>query len=194
VNAVTFVGRTDEIIVATSTVRDGDIECMLYRFRTDSEDDLIWEVALPRGSWALQVRENDGCISVLADNMFMSFDADTGQLLGSYYFDSGRLVRDVYGEEFNLIELRDYTASKTLFATFDLQGNLINTEIMPFEAKKVEIYGEIVYTLTGEGLMKHDMYLNPIGLIALDDEFRDFIIIDRYAMILGYEQIERIEL
>jgi hypothetical protein len=192
VNAVAFVSRTSEIIVATSTVRDGDVECMLYRFRTDTEDDLIWSSPLPRGAWALQVRENDGLISVLADNMIISFDADTGSPLGQYVFESGQLVRDIYGEEFNLVELQDYTAGRTLFATLDLQSNLIKSEIMPFEAKQVEIYGGIVYTLTGEGLMKHDMYLNPLGLIEFGDEYRDFIIVGQYAMILGYEQIERI--
>jgi hypothetical protein len=194
VNAVAFAGRTAEIIVAASTVRNGDVECTLYRFRTDSEDDLIWESAMPRGSWALQVRENDGLISVLADNLIMSFAAETGEPLGQYVFESGQLVRDVYGEEFNLIELRDYTAGRTLFVTLDLQSNLINSEIMPFEAKQVEIYGGIVYTLMGEGLMKHDMHLNRLGLIELDDEYRDFIIVNQYAMILGYEQIERIDL
>jgi hypothetical protein len=194
VNAVAFAGRTAEILVAASTVRDGDVECTLYRFRTDTEDDLIWSSPLPRGSWALQVRENDGLVSVLADNMIISFDANTGEAAGQYTFDSGILVRDVYGENFNLIELRDYTAGKTLFVTLDLQSNLINTEIMPFEAKQVEIFGNIVYTLTREGLMKHDMHLNPLGLIELEDEYRDFVITGGYAMILGYEQIERITL
>ncbi|MCL2696614.1 MAG: DUF5711 family protein [Oscillospiraceae bacterium] len=194
VNAVTFVARTAEIIVATSTVRDGDVECKLYRFRTDTEDDLVWEQDLPRGAWALQVRENDGFVTVLADNMLMSFDAGTGTPLGSYSFDSGRLVRDVYGDEFSLVELRDYATGRTLFITLDLQGSLINTEIMPFEAKQVEIFGEIVYTLIDEGLMKHDMNLNPVGLIGLEDEFRDFVIVNQYAMLLGYEQIERIAL
>jgi hypothetical protein len=42
--------------------------------------------------------------------------------------------------------------------------------------------------------MKHDMYLNPLGIIEFEDEYRDFIIVDRYAMLLGYETIERIEL
>ncbi|MCL2637792.1 MAG: DUF5711 family protein [Oscillospiraceae bacterium] len=194
VNALTFASRNNEIFVATSTVRDGDVECMLYRFRTDTEDDLIWERALPRGAWALQVRENGGYVTVLADNMLMSFDANTGQPAGSYNFDSGQLVKDIYGDEFNLVILRDYVTGKLLFITLDLQSNVINTEIMPFEQKQVEIFGEIVYTLTGEGLMMHDMHLNQLGLIELEDEFRDFVTVGQYAMILGYETIERIEL
>jgi hypothetical protein len=194
VNAVHFASRNNEIFVATSAVRGGDVECMLYRFRTDTEDDLIWERALPRGAWALQVRENDGLVTVLADNMFMAFDANTGEAAGEYHFDSGRLVKDIYGNNFNLVILSDYATGKLIYVTLDLQGNLIKSEIMPFEQKQVEIFEEIVYTLTGEGLMKHDSDLNLLGLIPLEDEFRDFIIVGQYAMLLGYETIERIEL
>jgi hypothetical protein len=194
VMAVEFASQNNEIFVATSTVRNGEIFCKLYRFRTDTEDDLIWEQYLPHGSWALQINENGNYVSVLADNMIMTFSADDGEFVGSYSFDSGRLVRDIYGDEFNLIILSDYVTGRTLYVTLDPQSQLIKAEIMPFEAKQVEIFGEIVYTLTGAGLIQHDKDLNQVGLIGLDDEFRDFVIVNQYAMLLGYGTIERVEI
>jgi len=64
---------------------------------------------------------------------------------------------------------------------------------MPFEAKQVEISGDIVYTLTGSSIVLHDRFLNRVGEIELDDEYRGFLIIGNYALILGYETIERVE-
>ncbi|MDR2533024.1 MAG: DUF5711 family protein [Oscillospiraceae bacterium] len=194
VNAVAFTSKNNEIIAATSTVRNGDVISKIYRLRTDTEDDLIWERELPFGAWALQVSENGNYITVLADNAVMSFNSSDGEPAGSYRFDAGRLVKDVYGTEFNLIELRDYATGKTLFVTLDAQSNLIKSEIMPFEAKQVEISGGIVYTLTGGTIEKHDMFLNPVGVTELGDEYRGFIIAGNYALLLGYETIERFAL
>jgi len=194
VNAVTFSSKSNEIIVATSFVRSGELFSKIYRLRTDTEDSIVWEQELPAGAWALQVRENGENILVLADTMFLTLDSGTGELSGSYSFDSGRLVKDVYGDDFNLVVLSDYATGRTLFVTLDLKSDLIKTEIMPFEAKQVEISGEIVYTLSGDTILKHDMFLNPAGITELDDEYRDFIILDKYALLLGYETIERVAL
>jgi hypothetical protein len=194
VMAVEFAGGNNEIFVATATVRNGDVISKLYRFRTDDEDDLIWEQQLPQGALALQINENGNYVTVLADNMIMTFKSDSGEFVGSYSFEAGRLVRDIYGDEFNLIVLNDYVTGRTLYITLDPQSHLIKAEIMPFEAKQVEIFGEIVYTLTGAGLIRHDIELNPLGIIELEDEFRDFVIVNQYAMLLGYESVERVEI
>jgi len=194
VMAAEFARTNNEIFIATSTVRNGDVISKLYRFRTDSEDDLIWEQYLPRGAWALQVNENGNYVIVLADNMIMTLDSNSGDFIGSYGFEAGRLMKDIYGDEFNLIILSDYITGRTFYVTLDLQSQLIKAEIMPFEAKQVEIFGEIVYTLTGAGLMRHDRNLNSLGIIELEDEFRDFVIISQYAFLLGYESVERIEI
>jgi hypothetical protein len=194
VNGVTFTSKNNEILVITSTVRNGEILSKLYRLRTDTEDDLIWECLLPRGAWALQVRENGSYASVLADNSIMSFNTADGERAESYSFSTGRLVRDVYGADFNLVVLSDYATGKTLFVTLDLESNLIKAEIMSFEAKQVEILGNIVYTLTGGTIERYDMHLNHVSSTELEDEYRSFIIADRHALLLGYETIERIEL
>jgi hypothetical protein len=193
VMAVEFASQSNEIFVATSTVRNGDIVSKLYRFRTDTEDDLIWQQYLPQGIWALQINENGNYISVLSDTMIMTYSGD-GEFIGSYGFDSGRLVRDIYGDEFNLVILSDYVTGRTLYVTLDPQSHLIKSEIMPFEVKQVEIFGEIVYTLTGAGLIQHDRELNQLGIIELEDEFRDFVIVNQHAMLLGYGTVERVEL
>ena len=194
VNAVTFTSKNNEIIVAGTTVRGGEIISKIYRLRTDIEDGIIWERELPAGAWALLVREKGDFVTVLADNMLVTLDTADGEIIGSYEFNLGRLERPVFGGDFHLIELSDYVTGRTLFVTLDDKSNLISTQIMPFETKQVEIYGEMVYTLTGGRLSKYDKFLNQMGSIELEDEYRDFIIHDRHFLLLGYETIERVAL
>ncbi|MCL2019211.1 MAG: DUF5711 family protein [Oscillospiraceae bacterium] len=192
VNAVTFTSGNNEIIVATSMVRGGEIISKIYKLRTDTDDDLIWKSELPAGALALGVYENGDCISVLTDSMVTALDSDNGSVVGGYEFSSGKLVKYVNGDDFSLVFLSDYISDSTLFVTLDTKSGLIKEEIMPFEVKKVEIYEEIVYTLTGDLILKHNMFLEQTDMTELEDEYRDFIILGKYALLLGYESVERI--
>jgi len=194
VNAVAFTSRNNEIIVATSAVRNGEIISKIYRLRVDTTDDVIWERTLPSDVWALNVRENGNYVTVLADNMMLSLYSADGEVAGSYAFTSGSLVRPVFGVGFNMVVLSDYVTGRTLFVTLDEKSNIISSEIMPFEAKQVEISGDMVYTLTGDTLNVYDKFIVQTGVIALEDEYKDFITADKYALLLGYETIERVAL
>ncbi|MCL2108631.1 MAG: DUF5711 family protein [Oscillospiraceae bacterium] len=191
VNAVTFAGRNNELFVATSVVVNGEIFSRVYRLRTDTDDDyLIWEQTLPADSWALNLRENGDRLTVLADNAMFTLDADSGEIIGRYEFNAGRLVQPVFGESFNLVILSDYVTRRTLYVTLDADSRLISTEIMPFEVKKVEIFGEMVYTLTGSFIFVHDKSLAEVRNFDFEDEYWDFQMTDGGALLLGYDTIE----
>ena len=191
INAVAFTSKSNEIIAASGVARDGKIISRIYRLRIDNVDDVIWETALPPDAWALNVIENNGCITVLADNMILSLNSSDGEIAGSYEFDSGALAKPVFGNDFSLMVLDDYVTGKTLFVTLDEKCALISKEIMPFEAKQVEISGEMVYTLTGGTIYMHDKFLTEKGLVQLDDEYESFIVSGGNSILLGYETIER---
>lgn len=194
VNAVTFTSKSHEIIVATSSVRNGEIFSKIYRLRTDTEESVMWERALPADAWALNLRENGEYITVLADNAIFSLDSENGRVIGSYSFEQGQLVRPVFGTSFNLIVLQDYVTRRPLFITLDAESNFIKSEIMPFEAKKVEISGEMVYTLTGSIITIHDSHLVQTGSVSFEDEYWDFITAGGNALLLGFDTIEQASL
>jgi hypothetical protein len=194
VSAVAFTSRNNEILVATSTVERGVLFSKVYRLRTDREDDIIWEAVMPPDAMVLNIAENGALITVLADNMMLALETETGEVDGRYEFRAGRLMMPVFGSSYNLVVLSDYVTGRTLYVTLDERCNFISTQIMPFEAKQVEIYGEIVYTLTGGSVILHDRFLNTAGELEFEDEYRDFIVTGRYALLLGYETIEQAEL
>jgi hypothetical protein len=191
VNAVTFTSKNNEILVATSTLQRGVLVSKIYRLRTDREDDIIWEAVMPGDALVLKLHENGNFISALADNMMLSVDTNTGAIDGWYEFRAGRLLMPVFGDNYNLVVLSDYVTGRTLYLTLDERSNLISTQNMPFEVKRVEIYDNIVYTLTGDSLFLHDRFLNAAGRVEFEEEYRDFIRAGNYTLLLGYEAIEQ---
>ncbi|MCL1824019.1 MAG: DUF5711 family protein [Oscillospiraceae bacterium] len=194
VNAVTFTSKSNEIIVVTVSARNGEIISKAYRLRTDTAtDDIVWEQTLPADALALNVYENKNYINILADNMIISLNSSDGEIAGSYQFNDGNLLKPpVFSADFNLIILNDYITKRALYVTLDEQCNLISSKMIPFEVKKVEISGEIVYTLSGSAIIRHDKFLQETNATAIEDEYRDFIILNKNALLLGYEAIEQI--
>jgi len=119
INAVTFTSRANEILVAVSTVQEGVAVSKVYRLRTDSEDDVIWESEWFPDSMFIYLVERNNLVSVLADNMMLVLNTNTGGNEGWFEFSTGQLKHPVFGDNFHLVELADYVTGRTLYVTLD---------------------------------------------------------------------------
>lgn len=191
VNSVAFTGEDKRVVVGVSTVENGEITSWVYKLRTDSEDDVVWKYGLPAGSWVLKVSESGGVVYALCDNLFAAISLDTGTLLGSYSFGTGTLVYPVIGSGLSLMLFSDYKTGVTTLVSFDKNAGVIASRAMPITLNRLVIQGDAVYTLTGRELAAYDRFLNPVQTVLLDEEYEDFIIMDKEAFLLAYERVDR---
>jgi hypothetical protein len=190
INAVCFA---DDVYIAAAYISDGDgvLKANFALLRTDSKDDLVFEVPLPDDTLPLDIFMLGSNAAVICDNCVVSVNLEDGSVSGIYRFDESLTGFAANGDTVALI-LRSEESRTNLLTALD--GNAELTGKITINAENVAISSNIVYTLLGEEMIAFTPELTEMSRTALDFDPNKFALAGERAYFLCDETVEYLPL
>lgn len=188
---VCFSENDESIFVTALGSSSGDLCLYLYRFDLDNAESEIWRTAAGSDiSYDLQYC-SDG-IFVTTGSGCALYNEDTGEQLAAGTF--ARSISDIpEWDELRTVVFEDQGSSGDVLTVYksDLAAP---AELYIDKLTAVCEYGGICYVLSGSSLSSYNDKLQPLKEYELDDIYSDVIVMNGYAYLLGYNEVQRIAL
>ena len=188
---VCFSEDDESIYVTALGSQGGDLRLYLYRFDLDNAESEIWrvfagsDISYEMGlcSEGLFVATGNGCAV---------YNTETGEQLAAGGF--ARSISDIpEWDELRTVVFSDSGSSGDVLAVYksDLAAP---AELYIEKLTSVCEDNGICYVLSGNKLSSYNDKLQPLKEYALDDVYSDVIVMNGYAYLLGYNEVQRIAL
>lgn len=188
---VSFSEDDESIFVSALGSQGGDLRLYLYRFDLDNAEAEIWRVFAGNDiSYEMKCCE-DGLFVTTGGGCAL-YDMETGEQLAA-----GAFVRSVSGipewDELRSVVFSDDGSSGDVLAVFgkDLSAP---SELYIDKLTAVCENNGVCYVLSGAQLTSYDSSLRLIKTYELDDIYSDVTVMNGYAYLLGYNEVQRIAL
>jgi len=185
-----FVNSDTEIVVATIGFDSGDGTAKVYKFTTESEDDLVWEFALPENSLPLALYADPENAVVLCDKQVFVLNAADGSQKGSYGF-VGDVADYAFSAQTRALVIDDFAEGAVMLVTLDDSANVIARIAVTATPEQIGVYDGEIVVLDATGITSYLPDLTQTDYIPLGDEYSGFIKINGEFLLLGYEKIEK---
>ncbi|MGN0675959.1 MAG: DUF5711 family protein [Oscillospiraceae bacterium] len=195
---VTFNSDNSGCYITNIGVSGGFIvsRMLYYRFDHIDYDALgnpqpVWETENIE-TLALSVRlygENN--IIMFGDTICAYYDTN-GNFINSYEYER-RLVD--YSSDGNIAAMtfvNDERRNSEL-VTIDCSSGAVNKKALDYEVLNLQVSGDTVYMQTSFGIESCTASGEPISSVELDTEYEDFLRMNKYIYLLGYDEINRID-
>lgn len=188
---VAFSDNDESIYVTALGSQGGDLSLYIYRFDLDNAESEIWRVhAGSNISYELQCGQ-DGIFLATGSGCAL-YDAQSGELISSAGFS-----RSVSGipdwDKVCTVVFSDSGSSGDVLAVYDKD---ISAPAELYIDKLTNICEDngICYVLSGNKLSSYNSQLQPLKEYELDDVYSDVVVMNGYAYLLGYNEVQRIAL
>ena len=183
---ITTIGADGGLIVS---------KMIYYRFDHIDYDESgsplpAWE-SEPLETLALSVRlfgENN--IIMFGDKLCAYFDLN-GTLLKTYEYERD-LVDYSSNSSIGAMIFRNDERRTAELITINSETSAINEKSLDYEVLNIQVSGDTVYMQTKNGIESCTETGTPISSVRLDTEYDDFLRLDSYIYLLGYDEVNRI--
>ena len=183
---ITTIGASGGLIVS---------KIIYYRFDHIDYDEKgsplpAWE-SEPVETLALSVRLfGDNNIIMFGDKACAYFDLD-GNMIKTYEYE-----RDIVDYSSNstigAIVFSNEERRSSELVTIDSVTGAINEKSLDYQVLNLQVSGDTVYMQTRNGVESCTSEGIPLSSVRLDTEYEDFLRLDNYIYLLGYDEINRI--
>ena len=188
---VCFSEDDESIFVTALGSQGGDLSQYLYRFDLDNAESEIWRIyAGDDISYDIELH-SDG-IFLISGSGCALYDPETGEQLAA-----GGFARSISGipdgDDLRTVVFADSGSSGDMLAVY--KSDLASPSELYIE-KLTSVCEDkgICYVLSGNRLSSYNDKLQPLKEYELDDVYSDVIVMNGYAYLLGYNEVQRIAL
>ncbi len=188
---VAFSDNDESIYVTALGSQGGDLSLYIYRFDLDNAESEVWRVHAGNNiSYELQCGQ-DGIFLATGSGCAL-YDAQSGELISTAGFS-----RSVSGipdwDNVRTVVFNDSGSSGDVLAVYDKD---ISAPAELYIDKLTNICEDngICYVLSGNKLSSYNSKLQPLKEYELDDVYSDVVVMNGYAYLLGYNEVQRIAL
>ena len=183
---ITTLGASGGLIVS---------KMIYYRFNHIDYD----EKGSPVPAWESEEHETLALsVRLFGDNNIIMF----GDKVCAYFDMNGNTLK-VYEYERDLV---DYSSNSSIGAmifrneerrtaqlvTIDSATGVINEKTLDYDVLNLQVNGNNVYMQTKNGVESCTVTGEPLSSVKLDTEYDDFLRVDSYIYLLGYDEVNRI--
>ncbi|MBQ8787776.1 MAG: hypothetical protein IJZ61_09105 [Oscillospiraceae bacterium] len=150
----------------------------------------VWE-SEPLETLALSVRlfgENN--IIMFGDRICAYFDLN-GNVLKTYEYERD-LVDYSSNSSIGALVFRNDERRTAELVTINCETGAINEKSLDHDVLNIQVSGDTVYIQTKNGIESCTETGTPISSVQLDTEYEDFLRLDSYIYLLGYDEVNRI--
>ena len=188
---VEFSDDDNSIFVSALGSGGGDLKLYIMRFDLNNAESHIWQTYVGSDiSYSLESCD-DGLLIVTSQGATL-LNKDTGEVKANAYFSKN--ISDIPEiDELRTVVFSDTASSGDVVVLYgeDLAaGETLYVENLT----KVCIDSGKCYVLSGSQLTSYDSSFKQIQIYELDDVYSDMIIMNNYAYLLGYNEVQRIAL
>ncbi len=188
---VCFSDDDESIYVTALGSKGGDLTQYLYRFDLDNAESEIWRVYAGNDiSYDIELH-SDGLFLISGSGCAL-YDPETGEQLAAGGF--ARSISDIPdGDDLRTVVFADSGSSGDVLAVY--KNDLASPAELYIE-KLTSVCEDkgICYVLSGNRLSSYNDKLQPLKEYELDDVYSDVIVMNGYAYLLGYNEVQRISL
>ncbi len=188
---VEFSDNDESIYVTALGSKGGDLQLYLIRFDLDNAESHIWQSYVGSEiSYSIEYC-SDG-IYVVTDSGCSLWDKDTGENISSDSFIKSISMIPDY-DEVRAVIFRDPASSGDVLTVYG-DGLEASATLYIDGLTSVKEVNGIFYILSGSQIFSYNSKLEPLKTYELDDVYSDHIIMNGYAYLLGYNEVQRVEL
>ncbi len=188
---VAFSEEDESIFVTALGSSGGELKLYLYRFDLDNAESEIWKVAVGRDiSYNLQCC-SDGLFVVTGSGCSL-YNKETGELITSGGF--ARNISDIpERDQLHAVVFKDSGSSGYVLSVYD---NDFSAPAELYIDKLTAVCEDdgVYYVLSGSTLTSYNKKLQQIKNYELDDVYSDVVVFNGHAYLLGYNEVQRIDL
>lgn len=185
---VSFNKDSSGCILSTLGSVNGDLSYKLISSSFNSTED-NWKTDYFDGLCLNTYVDDDGLMYVIGEEESSIFSASGEQIISYKY--KGSIIDYSYNNSKAALLINDENRHKMKLvlldknnepAEFDFKNNL----------KSVHIYDDKIYIMSTDGITGYNVNGTAISEVRLNDAYNDFIKLDQYIFLIGYNQINRI--
>lgn len=194
---VTFNAENSGCYITTIGAKGGLIVSQIIYYKFDHID--YDEKGNPLPVWesdkletlALSVRLfGDNNIIMFGDKLCAYLDLN-GKTLKTYEYERD-LVDYSSNSSIGAMIFRNEERRTSQLVTIDSETGTINEKALDYDALNLQVSGNSVYMQTRNGVESCSVIGEVISSVRLDTEYEDFLRLDNYIYLLGYDEVNRI--
>ncbi len=184
---ITTIGADSGLIVS---------KMIYYRFDHIDYDEKgspvpVWESENLR-TLALSVRNfGDNNIIMFGDTMCVYFDRN-GTIVNTYEYDR-ELVDYSSNSGIGAMIFKNEERRSSELVTINSETGIINEMALDHEILNIQVSGDTIFMQSHNGIESCTVVGESISSVSLDTEYEDFIRLDGYIYLLGYDTVNRID-
>ncbi len=188
---VCFSDDDKSIFVTALGSQGGDLRLYLYRFDLDNAESEIWRVFVG-SDISYEMKYSDDSIFIVTGDSCAVYNSETGEQLTTGGF--ARSISDIpQWDKLHTIVFSDDGSSGDVLSVYGKDLSAPNELYIDKLTSVCEDNG-ICYVLSGAMLSSYNSSLQPLKTYELDDVYSDVIVMNGYAYLLGYNEVQRIAL
>ena len=186
---VAFTENNEHIIVSTISVDSGEIVTNYYKFSIRSAEGNEWKYSFRDNSLPCSLYTDGTNVISICDNKVISLDYRDGTLKGEYNF-NGTLRDFAVSPEYTALYYNDVSTNRNTIISLDSSMQPISVTNAGSNAVKILMNAGRLFVLDGTQIkIFGSSLLENDGVIALTEDYSDFIIISDSVYLLGYDTV-----
>ena len=188
---VEFSDNDKSIYVTALGAQSGDLQLYLIRFDLDNAESHIWQTYIG-SDISYELSCDSKSVYAITGGGCTRLDIETGELIATGVFSN--TIHDIPRQDGAVcIVFSDPTSSGDVLTVYDDMFTDPKTLYIDKLTRACTDSGKY-YVLSGSQLRSYDGALQEIKIYELDDVYSDMIIMNGYAYLLGYNEVQRIAL
>ena len=188
---VEFSDDDSSVFVTALGSGGGDLKLYCLRFDLNNAESHIWQTYIGSDISYSVESSSDGLLVVTANGACM-LDKETGEVLARTSF--GKTLSDIPSDNgLRTIIFKDTASSGDVVTAYNSMLEATATLYVNDLTSACADNGRF-YVLSGSQLFVYNDQLEQTGTHELDDVYSDMIIMNGYAYLLGYNEVQRVQL
>lgn len=187
---ISFTSNNDGCFISTLESSDGEIKTKIICANFNSVDDK-WQTDYA-DSLNMNIFSDENDNIYMVGDTFCNIYNSEGSLVQTYTYQSD-LMDYSYSNNCLALLLNDESRHKIKLVVFSSPTELPYESYFQNNIKSVYVSGNGIYVMSSVGIDEYKSDGTKISSVELDDAYNDFIRIDDYAFLVGYDQIDRID-
>ncbi len=188
---VEFSKDDKSIFVSALGAQNGELQQYIFRFDLGNAESHIWQTYIG-SDISYELSCDSKSVYAITGGSCSRLDIETGELLSSGVFSN--TIHDIPRQDGAVcIVFSDPTSSGDVLTVYDDTLTDPKTLYIDKLTRACTDSGKY-YVLSGSQLRSYDGALQEIKIYELDDVYSDMIIMNGYAYLLGYNEVQRVAL
>lgn len=179
------------VYVSVIGEQNGELRGSVVKFDISSESE-VWRTAIGESiTYSLELC-SDGIYAVTGSGALL-LNENTGEISASNSFT--RTINALpHTDDIRSVIFSDSATNKETVVTYDQNLQPLGSITPDNDITACDISGGRLYLLIGSRLYAYDQSLNETWACELDEEYSNVKIINKYAYLLGYNTVQRVQL